>query len=89
MPRADPCSGLRSSGSRHSVPFSIEVCMTLIGLIISLIVVGVLLWTINAFIPMDAKIKQILNVVVIIIVVIWLLVNLLPSGGILNSRIGH
>ena len=47
--------------------------MTLIGLVLTLIVVGVLLWLVNNYIPMDAKIKQILNVVVIIAVVLWLL----------------
>jgi 1-acyl-sn-glycerol-3-phosphate acyltransferase len=47
--------------------------MSLISLIVTLIVVGVLLWLVNAYIPMDGKIKKILNVVVVICVVIWLL----------------
>jgi len=47
--------------------------MPLIQLVIALVVVGVLLWLINTYIPMDGKIKQILNVVVVIAVVIWLL----------------
>ena len=47
--------------------------MTLIHLVIVLIVIGVLLWLINAYIPMDPKIKKILNVVVVIAVVLWLL----------------
>jgi hypothetical protein len=47
--------------------------MPLTTLVITLIVVGVLLWLINAYIPMDGKIKQILNVVVVICVVVWLL----------------
>lgn len=47
--------------------------MTLINVVIILIVVGVLLWLINRFIPMDGKIKQILNIVVIIAVILWLL----------------
>lgn len=47
--------------------------MTLISLVITLIVVGVLLWLINTYIPMDSNIKKILNVVVIIIVILWLL----------------
>jgi hypothetical protein len=42
-------------------------------LIITLIVVGVLLWLVNTYIPMDGKIKQILNAVVVICVVVWLL----------------
>ena len=47
--------------------------MSLISLVITLIVVGVLLWLINTYIPMDAKIKTILNIVVVICVVLWLL----------------
>jgi hypothetical protein len=47
--------------------------MPLINLVVTLIVVGVLLWLINAYIPMDGKIKKILNVVVVICVVVWLL----------------
>lgn len=45
----------------------------MLSLVITLIVVGVLLWLINAYIPMDAKIKNILNVVVVVCVVVWLL----------------
>jgi hypothetical protein len=47
--------------------------MSLLSIVIVLIVVGVLLWLVNAYIPMDSKIKTILNVVVIIFVVLWLL----------------
>ncbi len=47
--------------------------MSLISLIVTLIVVGVLLWLLNTYIPMDGKIKQIINVVVVIAVVLWLL----------------
>ena len=47
--------------------------MSLISLVVTLIVVGVLLWLVNTYIPMDGKIKQILNVVVVICVVVWLL----------------
>lgn len=45
----------------------------MISLIITLIVIGVLLSLINTYIPMDGKIKQILNAVVVICVVVWLL----------------
>jgi hypothetical protein len=48
--------------------------MPLITLVITLIVVGVLLWLVNTYIPMDGKIKKILNVVVVVAVVLWLLV---------------
>ncbi|MEO8429244.1 MAG: Thivi_2564 family membrane protein [Verrucomicrobiota bacterium] len=47
--------------------------MSLISLVVTLIVVGVLLWLINTYIPMDGKIKKILNIVVVIVVVLWLL----------------
>lgn len=47
--------------------------MSLISVIISLIVVGVLLWLVNNYIPMDAKITKILNIVVVICVIVWLL----------------
>ena len=48
--------------------------MSLISLAVTLIVIGVLLWLVNTYIPMDGKIKKILNVVVVICVVVWLLV---------------
>ncbi len=46
--------------------------MPLMQLVITLIAVGVLLWLVNRFIPMQSSIKSILNGVVVIIVVIWL-----------------
>ncbi|MGV8996159.1 MAG: Thivi_2564 family membrane protein [Parvibaculaceae bacterium] len=47
--------------------------MPLISIIVVLIVVGILLWLVNNYLPMDGKIKSILNAVVVIVVVIWLL----------------
>ncbi len=47
--------------------------MPLFTILIVLIAAGVLLWLVNAYIPMDRKIKNILNAVVVIVVVIWLL----------------
>jgi hypothetical protein len=47
--------------------------MDIIQIIIVLVVVGVLLWLVNNYIPMDGKIKSILNAVVVIGVVLWLL----------------
>ena len=47
--------------------------MSLITLVITLIVIGVLLWLINTYIPMDGKIKKIINIVVVVVVVLWLL----------------
>jgi len=47
--------------------------VSLISVAVTLIVVGVLLWLVNTYIPMDGKIKKILNVVVVICVIVWLL----------------
>jgi hypothetical protein len=47
--------------------------MPLMNLLITLVVVGVLLWLVNNYLPMDGKIKSIFNVVVVIAVIIWLL----------------
>jgi len=47
--------------------------MSLLNILIAIIVVGVLLWIINTFIPMDRKIKQIFNIVVVVVLIIWLL----------------
>jgi hypothetical protein len=47
--------------------------MPLINLVAVLIIVGVLLWLVNRFIPMARSIKSILNAVVVIVVVFWLL----------------
>ncbi|HLZ90901.1 MAG TPA: Thivi_2564 family membrane protein [Candidatus Acidoferrum sp.] len=47
--------------------------MPLLQILLVLIVVGVLLWLVNQFIPMAGSIKSILNAVVVICVVLWLL----------------
>jgi hypothetical protein len=47
--------------------------MPLINVVLTLIVVGVLLWLINTYIPMQSTIKSIINIVVVIAVVLWLL----------------
>jgi hypothetical protein len=47
--------------------------MPLTQILLALIVVGVLLWLVNRFIPMQGTIKSILNSVVVICVVLWLL----------------
>jgi hypothetical protein len=63
--------------------------MSLIHLIVVLAVVGLLLWLVNRYIPMEARIKSILNVVVIIAVVLWLLsvFGILPAMS--GVRIGR
>ena len=47
--------------------------MSLITIVLTLIVVGILLWLTNTYIPMDGKIKKVLNIVVMVVVVLWLL----------------
>jgi hypothetical protein len=55
--------------------------MPLLNVVLTLIVVGVVLWLINNFIPMQGTIKTILNIVVVIVVILWLL----HGYGILNN----
>ncbi len=47
--------------------------MPILQILIVLVVVGVLLWLVNSYIPMQGTIKSILNAVVVIAVVLWLL----------------
>jgi len=47
--------------------------MPLMNVVVALIVVGVVLWLINTFIPMQGTIKSILNFVVVVAVILWLL----------------
>ncbi len=53
-----------------------------------LIVVGVLLWLVNRFIPMQATIKSILNAVVVIGVVLWLLNGMGFLHSVAGIRVG-
>jgi hypothetical protein len=62
--------------------------MPLIQVVLILIVVGVLLWLINRYIPMQGMIKTILNAVVVIVVVLWLLSVFGLIGSISNIRVG-
>jgi hypothetical protein len=62
--------------------------MPLLQVVIVLIVVGVLLWLVNNYIPMQATIKKILNAVVVIAVVFWLLKVFGLLDSLLNIHIG-
>ena len=57
-------------------------------LIITLVVVGVILWAINSFIPMEGRVKNILNGVVIIVLVLWLLQAFGILGSLGNVHVG-
>ena len=63
--------------------------MSLISLLIVLIVIGVVVWLINNYLPMDAKIKKILNVVVLIVVVLWLLSVFGVIGSLSTVHVGR
>jgi len=60
--------------------------MTLLTLILTILVVGVILWLINTYVPMQSTIIGILNAVVVIVLVVWLL-NAFGLLGILNKPI--
>jgi Flp pilus assembly protein TadB len=80
---------------REKYPFSFTAqherrnTMPLIQLVIVLVVVGVILWLVNSYIPMQATIKKILNVVVIIAVILWLLSVFGVIGSLQGIRIGR
>ncbi len=64
--------------------------MPLVQVLLTLIVVGVLLWLVNRFIPMQSSIKSILNGVVVIVVVLLAIAGLRPALNLLtNLRVGH
>ena len=63
--------------------------MPLLQILMVLIVVGVLLWLVNRFIPMQGTIKSILNAIVVIAVVLWLLNVFGLLHSLSNIRIGH
>lgn len=75
--------GVVYSPKKHHAP-----AMTLIHLILVLVVVGLLLWVVNSYIPMEVRIKRILNVVVIIAVILWLLSAFGLFGPLETIRIG-
>jgi hypothetical protein len=54
--------------------------MSILSIILVIVVVGVLLWALNSFIPMDPKVRSILNLVVVVLLIIWLL----QAFGLLN-----
>jgi hypothetical protein len=62
--------------------------MPLVHVILVLVVVGVLLWLVNSYIPMAGSIKSILNAVVVIAVVLWLLTVFGLMSEISNIKVG-
>lgn len=64
---------------KHSVNNQQKVIAMLISIIVSLVVLGLLLWLID-FLPIDGRIKQIIHVLAIVAVVLWLISILLGNG---------
>lgn len=63
--------------------------MSLVTIVITLAVIGVLLWLVNSFIPMQSQIKGILNGVVVIAVILWLLKVFGLFDYLTQFRVGH
>jgi hypothetical protein len=61
--------------------------MSLLSLVLVLILIGLGLYLVNNYVPMDAKLKSILNVVVVVVVVIWILQSMFGPIG--DIRIGR
>lgn len=61
----------------------------LIQVLLTLIVVGVLLWLVNRYIPMQSTIKGILNAIVVIAIVLWLLQVFGLFTSLSNIRVGR
>lgn len=60
--------------------------MDILHVVVVLIVLGVILGLINAYLPMDPKIKQIMNIVILIAVILWLLSVFVPGFGNWRAR---
>ena len=61
--------------------------MPLITIVLVLVVVGVVLWLINTYIPMQGAIKTILNVVVVVAVLVWVLQAMGLWGTVANYKV--
>jgi hypothetical protein len=63
--------------------------MPILTVLLTLVLVGVVLWLVNTYIPMAAPIKTILNVVVVVLVILWLLNAFGLTSGLNNLKLGH
>ncbi|MFY7909987.1 MAG: Thivi_2564 family membrane protein [Emticicia sp.] len=61
--------------------------MPLVNILVVLIVAGIVLWLINSYIPMDGKIKRILNIVFVVVIIIWLLKTFGLLTGLMNINV--
>jgi hypothetical protein len=53
--------------------------MTLLGLVVTLIIVGLLLYVVESLLPIDATIKRLIHIVVIVVVLLWLVSLFIPA----------
>jgi hypothetical protein len=102
MDDAEPASGCRAASCRSlhraqvgarqrqvaRIGADQETSMPLLNVVLTLVVVGVLLWLVNTYVPMDAKIKRILNAVVVIATVVWVVNVFGLLGNLANLRVG-
>lgn len=63
--------------------------MGLLELIVLFVVVGLVMWIINTYIPMEARIKNLLNIVVVIVLVLFVLNLFVPFASFANVRVGR
>lgn len=61
--------------------------MGLLELIITVAIVGIVLWLVETYVPMDAGIKRLLQIIVILIVAVWLLQSLGLLGHVSGEHI--
>lgn len=63
--------------------------MSLTSLILAILIVALILWLINKYIPMNSKVKEILNILVVVFLILWILGILGVVGPINSIRIGR
>ena len=63
--------------------------MSLVSVVVILIVVGILLWLVNTYIPIDGKILKIINILVVVVIVLWILSLFFNLGSLNTIRVGR
>ena len=62
--------------------------MDLLAVIIVFVVVGLLLYLINAFVPMDPRVKSALSIIVVVLLILWVVMGVLGTGSFPSIRVG-
>ena len=62
--------------------------MPILSILLVIVIMDVLLWALNSFVPMDSKVRSILNIVVVLLLIIWLLQVFGLISGFGNIRVG-